>query len=86
MGGNCGVLEVDLGDRDTRPTLLLVRDSFSDSLIPFLARHFRIVAIDPRYRIPSLDALVERADSVLMLAGMQTLTTTAFFTPLLKQK
>ena len=86
LGGNCGVLEVDLGADDARPTLLLVRDSFSDSLIPFLARHFRIIAIDPRYRIPSLDALVERADSVLMLAGMQTLTTTAFFTPLLKQK
>lgn len=79
FGGNCGVLEVTLFERDTRPTLLVVKDSYANAVIPFLARHFRILAIDPRYA--SEEVLREglmAADVALFLFGAQTLTETPF--------
>lgn len=77
LGGNDGVLTIDLGEKDTRPTLLVIKDSFANALLPFLARHFRIVAIDPRYTSGSIDTLLAGADRALFLCGMQTLTETA---------
>ena len=85
LGGNCGVLTVDLGESDARPTLLLIRDSFADALIPFLARHFRIVAVDPRYCKEGLDGLIPSADRALVLCGMQSICATPFFAPLLRK-
>lgn len=80
FGGNCGVLEVALSERDTRPTLLVVRDSYASAVIPFLARHFRIVAIDPRYvGEEALREGLRAADLALFLFGAQTLTETPLF-------
>lgn len=78
LGGNCGTLQIDLGEKDTRPTLLVIKDSFANSLLPFLARHYRILAIDPRYRTESLQDLTKDVDAVLVLCGMQTLTDAPF--------
>ena len=78
------MLEVDRGEDDARPVLLLVRDSFADALIPFLARHYRITAVDPRYRVAELSQRVEKADEILVLCGMQSICASPFFTPLLK--
>ena len=86
LGGNCGVLTVDAGEDDARETLLLVRDSFADALIPFLARHFRVVAVDPRYAAVPFSDMIARADRVLVLCGMQTLSEVDFLTPLLRAK
>ena len=80
LGGNCGLLQIDLGEADTRPTLLVVKDSFANSLLPFLARHYRILAVDPRYYTGKLHALLQDADAVLALCGMQTLAQSPFFT------
>lgn len=85
LGGNCGLLQIDLGQEDTRPALLVIKDSFANSLLPFLARHFRILAIDPRYcqkiDLSTLSATCERA---LVLCGMQTITQTPFFQGILR--
>ena len=78
LGGNDGLLTVTRGDGDARPTLLLVRDSYAAALIPFLARHYRIVAVDPRYYRGDIAQLPEKADQVLLLAGTVTLTESAF--------
>ena len=84
LGGNCGLLQIDLGAGDTRPTLLVIKDSFANSLLPFLARHYRILAVDPRYRTGGLSALAAHADQALVLCGMQSLTEAPFFSPLLR--
>ena len=74
LGGNAGITEINLGEQDTRPTLLVVKDSFANALLPFLARHYRITAIDPRYTAAGPTALLPTADRALLLCGMQTLT------------
>lgn len=80
FGGNCGVLEVSSGEGDTRPTLLVVRDSYASAVIPLLVRHFQIIAIDPRYASGSaLREGLQVADAALFLFGAQTLTETPFF-------
>lgn len=84
LGGNDGVLTVDLGENDTRPTLVVIKDSFANALLPFLARHYRIVAIDPRYTSKAAEHLLAGADRALFLCGMQTLTETAFLQALVK--
>jgi len=85
LGGNCGLLQIDLGEEDTRPALLVIKDSFANSLFPFLARHYRILAIDPRYCSKiDLAALASACDRALVLCGMQTLTQTPFFQGLLR--
>lgn len=79
LGGNDGLLTIDEGENDTRPTLLVIKDSFANALLPFLARHFRITAVDPRYTKSNVEALLKSADKALVLLGMQTLSETAVF-------
>ena len=79
LGGNYGVLEIEKGEIDTRPTLLVIKDSFANSVLPFLARHYRIVAVDPRYFRGDLTPLAAASDSILLLCGMQTLTEASLF-------
>lgn len=77
LGGNRALLRIESKDK---PRLILVKDSFANSLIPFLARHFNIDAVDPRYLREPFDAVFTRlcdsADSprVLILFGIDTLT------------
>ncbi|MBQ2757907.1 MAG: hypothetical protein IJF31_05410 [Clostridia bacterium] len=80
LGGNDGILTVQQTSEDTRPTLLLLRDSYAAALIPFLARHYKIVAVDPRYYHGDVTSLLGEADRVLFLAGAVTLSESAFFT------
>ena len=61
LGGNAGVTEVRQGENDPRPVLLLYRDSYGNALIPFLARHFRILAVDPRYTAAPLASFSDGA-------------------------
>ncbi|MBQ3482845.1 MAG: hypothetical protein IJA78_01575 [Clostridia bacterium] len=79
LGGNYGMLKIEQGEDDTRPALLLLKDSFANSVIPFLARHYRIVAVDTRYYRGDLTLLAAECDAVLALYGMQTLTESALF-------
>ncbi|MBQ8357318.1 MAG: hypothetical protein IJX39_05855 [Clostridia bacterium] len=83
LGGNCGVLEIT--EASDRPTLLVIKDSFANALLPFLARHFNIVAVDPRYTDEDIEAYAENADRVLVLCNMQTITESAVFKTLISE-
>lgn len=47
LGGNYA--HADVTSSPDKPTLLLFKDSFANAVIPFLALHFNIDIIDPRY-------------------------------------
>ena len=83
FGGNYGVLE--LTDHTERETLLVIKDSFANSLLPFLARHFNIIAVDPRYTSAPFSSFADRADRILVLCGMQTLCETTVLRALTKK-
>jgi hypothetical protein len=58
-GGNTPLLEIDTGTSDD-PSLLIVRDSYMDSLSPFLFSHFSSISIiDLRYYKASLKSYIE---------------------------
>ena len=69
MGG-VSPLHVIETEHDEAPRLLIIRDSYSDSLVPFLTPHFsQIHMIDLRYNHNSIKSYVEenQIDSVLVL-------------------
>ena len=78
LGGNYAHLTITDESAPDKPTLLLFKDSFANSLIPFLARHFSLVVIDPRYETRSAAALIEEIapDRILILLGADTVATT----------
>ena len=79
LGGTNTLIRVKNSTREDAPTLLLLKDSFSQSIAPFLARHFDLLLVDPRtYDIRSSGSLLslaeqENADHVLLLYGIDTL-------------
>ncbi|MBQ5633469.1 MAG: hypothetical protein IIV11_01140, partial [Clostridia bacterium] len=78
LGGNYPHLSVSLPTRsdEGREKLLLLKDSFANSLIPFLALHFDIEAVDPRYAtVAEMKALCEseRFDKTLVLCSLDTI-------------
>ena len=77
LGGNHGYLTVSSKAQSARERLLLVKDSFSNALIPLLARHYDLVVIDPRYYEGSFEDVLRTAncDRVLILWGADTLAT-----------
>ena len=75
LSGNHGLLEITKGEDDARPTLLVIKDSYANALLPFLALHYRLIVADPRYHAPPLGNLLTHADRVLVLCGEGTLST-----------
>ncbi|MBR5615522.1 MAG: hypothetical protein IKW66_01760 [Clostridia bacterium] len=79
LGGTNTFIRVTDPTREDAPTLVLLKDSFSQSLAPLLARHFDLLLVDPRtYDIRSSGSLLslieqENADHVLLLYGIDTL-------------
>ena len=77
LGGNKGHIRVESG----KPHLILIKDSFANSLIPFLAAHFDIDVIDPRYINRPLDSFVSELSAslnyppILFLFSADTLAT-----------
>lgn len=73
LGGNNPYIKIEMGERET---LLVVRDSFASSLAPFLAEHFNLVLIDPRFYPERLSLLIKRegVDKVLILENMGSYT------------
>ena len=78
LGGNYARLSIADEERSEKPTLLLFKDSFANALIPFLARHFQLTVVDPRYEPSGADALVREIapDRILILFGADTVATT----------
>ena len=75
LGGNSARLSVKHTDGKDRPTLLIVKDSFSHAIVPFLAIHFDIELVDMRYYKSSVAklALELAPDRVLVFYGIDTL-------------
>ncbi len=76
IGGNFGLTKITKDTDEERETLLIVKDSFSHSLVPFLARHYDLVLVDLRYYSKSMINYAEEneIDKVLLLYNMETLT------------
>ena len=73
MGGNCPLHEIVTGNEG--PSLLIIRDSYTDSLIPFLLEDFsEIHVVDLRYyRMSIADYIAEHDfDSVLVAYSLAT--------------
>ena len=82
LDGTHRVITVELtGDdphaSESRPRLLVARDSYASALIPFLARHFDIVAVDLSAGVTDLTSLAAEYDcsSVLVLCNLENLVT-----------
>ncbi len=61
-GGNTPLLTIETGNSDA-PSLLIIRDSYMDSLSPFLMEHFSTIHIlDLRYFKTSLNAYIQQND------------------------
>ena len=80
LGGNFDHIKIRT-DGDSRPRLLLIKDSFANSVIPFLALHFDIDVIDPRYINEPISTIVDLDgyDRILILCGADTLATDTGF-------
>lgn len=74
LGGNYA--RVSIKGVTPKPRLVLIKDSFANSVLPFLALHFDIEMIDPRFvtRAELYDALEQsNAEAVLVLLSEETL-------------
>ena len=77
LGGNHGSLSIS-SPTEERPCLYLIKDSFANSVIPLLARHFDLTVYDPRYSVSAPD--VPDGARIVILCGFDTLATTGRFT------
>ena len=70
LGGNHA--RVDINSKEDKPNMLIIRDSFADSLAPFLALHYDLTLIDLRYYNDDIQQLVcdEDFDCVLILESI----------------
>lgn len=82
LGGNYGYIRIE-GEGKDRPRLLLLKDSYANSLIPFLARHFDIDAVDPRYFRGDIKDIAGTCDRALILYSIDQLATDAYLERLL---
>jgi hypothetical protein len=73
-GNNAHVKIYDTND-DKKETLLIIKDSFSHSLAPYLCEHYNLELIDPRYYNGSIEEYVKENNikNVLFLFGLDTL-------------
>jgi len=81
MGGNRAVTRIRAAEGEGRPRYLLIKDSFANCLIPFLAIHADLDVVDPRYTDKPLSFYLEgdSYDNILLIAGIGTLATDASF-------
>ena len=75
LGGNSSLIDIRTVSTSTK-RLLLVKDSFANSFIPFLTPYYReIVVVDPRYYSGTINDLIDsyRISEVLFLYSGNTL-------------
>jgi len=79
LGGNYALAKLYKETDIKRPKILLVKDSFANSLVPFLARNYDIDLVDPRYYTGIISDIVEGSDYefILCCINMDILTTQA---------
>ena len=74
LGGNYARVDIKT-DADSDSTLLIVKDSYTNAIVPFLANHFKkIILIDMRFFTGDLDQLIYddySIDNVLVLLNTE---------------
>ena len=75
IGGNNGRVRITDTAHPDKPTLLVIKDSFSHAMLPYLAQHFTLEIIDLRYWRGSVTALADEVDAeqVLILMGLDSM-------------
>ena len=72
LGGNTSVIDIKTVSTSQK-RLLIVKDSFADCFIPFLAPYYReIVVVDPRYYSGTMDEIMDTyriTDALIMYSG-----------------
>ena len=73
-GNNAHVKITDI-QNENKETLLLIKDSFSHSLAPYLLEHYNLELIDPRYYTGSIEEYVVENNiyNVMFIFGLDTL-------------
>ena len=73
-GGNNAVTIVAKNTGEKRQKLILIKDSFGNSIVPFLARHFDLVILDLRTSTQDFTSYLEDPDlaHILVLYNMET--------------
>lgn len=84
LGGNTDIIEINENTSISKPKILLIKDSFANSVSPFLALHFDIELIDLRYYKGSLSRYIEdkNFEHIIILCGIDTLATDRSITAL----
>lgn len=74
IGGNHSMVKVYRKDGVSREKILMIKDSFAHCMVPFLAYHFDMVIIDPRYYKDSVKQLIkdEHISKVLILSNIDS--------------
>ncbi len=77
IGGTNDVTLVESNDDEERPVLLLPKDSFANSLVPFLAQHFDLVLVNMANRMTNITAYAQQysADRILFVWNAENLIT-----------
>lgn len=89
LGGNFAHLRITKSGESPRPLLLIIKDSYANCLVPFLARHFDIEMLDTRYirsaSYEMLDEITAKEEyaGALLLWNAETLSSDAGLTPFL---
>ncbi len=73
LGGNHAYLTIET--KESKPRLLIIKDSYANALVPFLALHFNLEIVDPRYFSGDIYEIAEKCDAALFLYGSQSLLT-----------
>lgn len=75
LGGNNPYIRVSKVGEE-RDTVVVVRDSFANALTPYLACHFDVVLIDPRFYPSGISTVAENenATAILILENMGSVT------------
>ena len=72
LGGNTSVIDIKTVSTSQK-RLLIVKDSFADCFIPFLAPYYReIVVVDPRYYSGTMDEIMDTyriTDALILYSG-----------------
>lgn len=78
LNGNQGFITINNKSIDSSKTLLVIKDSYANCFIPFIANDFKTTyVVDPRYYVDSITDIINEnnIDEVLILYNIHTLVT-----------
>ena len=75
LSGNNAHVKIYDTQNTSKETLLMIKDSFSHALAPYLCEHYNLELIDPRYFNSSIEEYISKNNikTVLFLFGLDTL-------------